>query len=165
MFCEYTVKIGVHGNSILRCPGHWLYYSSWGVTISPRGSVQLHPCTPFIIPNGVLWYTHVQGPSVLLHPIRAHNAPNMVLLILYQWGVVILPFIATATLQMALYKIYSSNQQMPLVWHCICVIGRINCSWMNEDAQEFFIQPGGLELFITHVSSDVQTATINNNKT
>ncbi len=33
---------------------------------------------------------------------------------------------------------------------------------MNEDAQEFFIQPGWLELFITHVSSDLQTATINN---
>ncbi len=43
---------------------------------------QMECCdTPMFKEDQVFYYT----------PIRAHNAPNMVLLILYQWGVVILP--------------------------------------------------------------------------
>ncbi len=84
-----TVKNGVYGNPIFGCSGNTGCTTPHGVFPSHLEEVFSYtPVHPSLYqmgccdtPMSKFYYT----------PIRAHNAPNMVLLILYQWGVVILP--------------------------------------------------------------------------
>ncbi len=89
IYLHYTVKNGVYGNPVLGCPGNTGCTTPHGVF--PFHLEEVFSYTPV---HPLLYQTGCCGTPMskfYYTPIRAHNAPNMVLLILYQWGVVILP--------------------------------------------------------------------------